>query len=1267
MFLLWILVLIGIPLVLRLRSRMSALEDRVARQQQELEDLSERLRRLRREVTTPADAAAKPKPVEPEPEEPPVVAKPPVVTPPIVTPPIVTPPIVTPPIVTPPIVTPPVTPPLAPPPVAVEEPPSAQPRDVPPVPAPPREAPLVAPQPEPAFQAKTATPPPPPPRRTPPPVSEPTPSFPQLSIDWETFVGVKLFSVVAGIALVLAAIFFLRYAVDNGLLPPAVRVAIGVIVGTSLLVVCELKAARKYAVTANALDAAGIAILFASFFAARALWQLIPATVAFALLVLVTIVAVLLSIRHDSRFIAVLGLLGGFATPALLSSGQNQPIPLFTYLLLLNAGLAWVAFKKGWPLLTILTMVLTAIYQWGWVIKFLDTSQLSLGMGIFLVFAVMSFVSLILGRSGLERGDVSNGTALALERIGAGAAMMPLLFAIYLAAVNSLAVNPPLLFGFLLVIDLGLLAIAFAKGEELMHASGALTTVLVFAIFLTRYQSGAWLGVALFAAAFAAVYTLAPMIAERFRRPFTGVASQAIYAAPILLFVFPVLARIEPATESPWGLFGILYALLALFAWRALAVADSKLFFLSAFFALVAEASWSATNLITERLLTAVILYTIFGLFYLGVPVIARRIRQPLEPPWGAGAVVLASLVMLLYLAAGPRSEAALWGMAFLLALLNAGLFVESAAGRLPALSVAGSLLSWLVLGVWWGNAAASVGLMPSLMVLVGLTLVMLGGHAWAHHETMRAGAGVRHDRIGFPSTASLGLVGHGFLIFVFLNPEWSTPPWPALGALLVMTLGASTTALFVGRGILHAAATIAAAIIVMAWSVFALGGEWTFVALVMAEAVIAYALAWLWIARGLSGVAVPVGAVAALFIGELTLIAISLAPNPPPLALIAPTHAVNVSLILWMSWRQEWQGIGILAVLSSWLTTMAWRDGHPDPAQWSQVLTLATALYAAFTAYPFILGGRARGSRDPYLTAIAGSVFHFFTARLAFLQGGLSSMVGIVPVFEGSVLALLLRALLRIERKGDRDLARLAIVAGSALAFATVAIPLQLKQQWITIGWALEGAALAWLYRRIPHRGLLYSATALLSVVFARLALNPAIFIYEPRGMRVFNWYLYAYLICSVAIFVAAWWLSRTDDRLLVVGDWVKASTLLPPAGVILLFILLNIEIADFYATGPEITFRFGVSIAQDLTYTIGWLIFGLGMLAAGIYLHNRSGRMAAVALIAITTFKAFLYDMSSLEGLPQVASFVGLAISLSLVALALQKFVLQSPREHS
>src|SRR4029453_17550507 len=98
----------------------------------------------------------------------------------------------------------------------------------------------------------------------------------------------------------------------------------------------------------------------------------------------------------------------------------------------------------------------------------------------------------ILGRRGLDRGDVSEETGLVLERTGAGAAMMPLLFAIYLAAVPQLAIEPSLLFGLLILIDLGLFAIAVARGEELMHAAGALTTLLVFAIWLNRYTSGAW-------------------------------------------------------------------------------------------------------------------------------------------------------------------------------------------------------------------------------------------------------------------------------------------------------------------------------------------------------------------------------------------------------------------------------------------------------------------------------------------------------------------------------------------------------------------------------------------------------------------------------------------------------------------------------------------------------------------------------------------------------------------------------------------------------
>ena len=73
---------------------------------------------------------------------------------------------------------------------------------------------------------------------------------------------------------------------------------------------------------------------------------------------------------------------------------------------------------------------------------------------------------------------------------------------------------------------------------------------------------------------------------------------------------------------------------------------------------------------------------------------------------------------------------AGLWGLALLLAILNAALFIESASASLPLLALAGSLVSWAVLLVWWSEAAAVVGLLSSLLVVVGL----VAGHGRRLH-----------------------------------------------------------------------------------------------------------------------------------------------------------------------------------------------------------------------------------------------------------------------------------------------------------------------------------------------------------------------------------------------------------------------------------------------------------------------------------------------------------------------------------------------------
>jgi uncharacterized membrane protein len=69
---------------------------------------------------------------------------------------------------------------------------------------------------------------------------------------------------------------------------------------------------------------------------------------------------------------------------------------------------------------------------------------------------------------------------------------------------------------------------------------------------------------------------------------------------------------------------------------------------------------------------------------------------------------------------------------------------------------------------------------------------------------------------------------------------------------------------------------------------------------------------------------------------------------------------------------------------------------------------------------------------------------------------------------------------------------------------------------------------------------------------------------------------------------------------------------------------------------------------------------------LGAGIVVHSQPARIASLALLAVTIFKCFIFDLRKLSELYRVASFLGLALCLALVALALQKFVLSTRKEN-
>ncbi len=171
----------------------------------------------------------------------------------------------------------------------------------------------------------------------------------------EERLGANIFAWIGGVAMLLAGAFFVKYSFDQGLLSPMVRIVLGSAFGV-VMVMLGVWLGRRSPRVAEALTGAGIADLYACLLAAVNLYDLIGRTTAFGLMIALTGLAIALALRQG-MFVAVLGLIGGFITPALIGSQEPAAGPLFVYLLLLEVALIAVAARRGWVGLSMLALV----------------------------------------------------------------------------------------------------------------------------------------------------------------------------------------------------------------------------------------------------------------------------------------------------------------------------------------------------------------------------------------------------------------------------------------------------------------------------------------------------------------------------------------------------------------------------------------------------------------------------------------------------------------------------------------------------------------------------------------------------------------------------------------------------------------------------------------------------------------------------------------------------------------------------------------------
>jgi uncharacterized membrane protein len=799
--------------------------------------------------------------------------------------------------------------------------------------------------------------------------------------------------------------------------------------------------------------------------------------------------------------------------------------------------------------------------------------------------------------------------------------------------------------------------------------SGAGIAILYIAFFAGRSVYGLF-SPALTFGLMSLVTVVACTVAIRYDALFTAILGLlGGFATPII---------VSTGADHPVALFSYIFILNI----GLLAVALHKRWHGLIVFALGAtvaiELSWYARFMSPQKAFVGLSVFLVFGLLYVLLPLTRRTQDEKLVVAGAAGG---AAPFLFALLIAGQSSYAAEWPLLFaFIGLLDAALVLVGTMRRRPELLIGAGLATAVFLPSWAAqNLRESSVLWGPTLAAVAIVAVLNLAQAAAR----RIGPASHSDEARVPHAAGLlAGVGLGLFALVLIARDLGEPPWPflalvaALTCVLVARSGAGRLPGALGIGVL------ALAVLIQTWF-FATTHESSLLRNLSVALLLALTLALVTARRArtrtTSAIDVeeelaPIVATGVAVIGLFGCLA-SEAFGSEPQPLFAAL-AVAMALVVVSALRSGWTLIVPVGLCASALFATAWHTGHFHPADLPTALAAYGIFYLAFLAVPFVASLSERPGIDRsgglwIASALAGPLF-FYPLYRALSDAWGTAFIGALPVLMAGLTVVALRGVSerfvagRSDERAARDRLRyLALFAAVALGFIALAIPLQLDRQWITIGWALEAMAVFWLFGRLPHPGLRLFGTILFGAVGVRLLVNPEVLHYQPRGLPIVNWLLYTYGVPALCCFLGARFLRSAEERQR--GDSAAPPRrLLVPAvgllGLLLVFALINLEIADYFGQGTYLELSWERRHDRDLATSAAWGLYAIALLVIGIWRRVRALRYVGLGFLILTVGKVFLYDLSHLTGMHRILSFFGLGIALVLVSLIYQRFVVSA-----
>jgi len=350
---------------------------------------------------------------------------------------------------------------------------------------------------------------------------------------------------------------------------------------------------------------------------------------------------------------------------------------------------------------------------------------------------------------------------------------------------------------------------------------------------------------------------------------------------------------------------------------------------------------------------------------------------------------------------------------------------------------------------------------------------------------------------------------------------------------------------------------------------------------------------------------------------------------------------------MLAIAWKREWKSLPPTLFAATLIYFWGWYGEFYNAGELWTTILFATGFFVLFGALPAIRGTREGELPVTEIALVLGNAFQFLVALRLMLwpdyRWGLT-----LAVLALSAAHLLAERALPNKQNQANQVAR-SLYAGLALLFATVAIPIRLDGQWITIAWAIEGTVLIAGGFRIASQALRISGFVMFAIVATRLFVFPI----EAGPTFLLNARFLTLAVCAASFFAAYW----TAQRSPVVLNEIESKIYfgLAIAASLCFLVAISWDVWDLVGRMPSLGIDRGR--AQELALSVLWLIYSLALMVPGTVRKSAILRWQALALLGVIIVKVFFFDLSFLTGFYRIFSFFVLGLLLLLVSFFYQR----------